>query len=153
KSRVRKQDFGKSVKCQYCLETFVVSPGMGPRTKIFDSFRLKPWLVGAVLIIYVSTFMYLLRKNIEVGRRLDKAEEQIHEELRKPEKEAQHLNADKVESPRRHYLFVFDCIDDTGYHKDVREEVDAENKESAESIIRKSYGRSLKIKSVVEMKE
>src|SRR5262249_14953853 len=153
KSRVRKQDFGRSVKCQYCLETFVVSPGMVPRTKIFDTFRLEPWLVGAVLIIYVSTFMYLLRENIELARRLakaeeqiheelmkrlDKAEEQIHEELRKPEPEAQRLKVDKVELPRRHYLLVFDCVDDTGYHKDVREEVDAENKESAESIIRKS---------------
>jgi hypothetical protein len=97
--------------------------------------------------------MYLLRENIEVARRLDKIEAQIHEELRKPEKEAQRLKVDKIESPRRHFLLVFDCVDDTGYHRDVREEVDAENKESAESIIRKSYGSSLKIKSVVEMKE
>jgi hypothetical protein len=145
KSRIRPEIFGQKVKCLYCLESFLATPGVVPRTKKIDSYRLLFWIVSVTMVVTVSTCVYLWRENNELAQRLYDAETRHHDlELE--------IQNSKDMPIKHYYLVTFDCNDPTGHHANVMEEVYAESLSAAESMLRAKY-KDIRISKIIEMRQ
>src|SRR5262249_574232 len=103
KSRIRQEAYGKSVRCLYCMESFVVTPGIVFPPKTLNRDQLVTTVSLLFVIITVSSCVYLWRQNAELVRRLDQVDAQ-HRELE-----------EKIRSLKeRYYLVTFDYTDHTG---------------------------------------